>query len=266
MKPVLQMEAAGAGPDAITQASAQRSRFFSRSALLMLAMVLLSFPLSYFVPAVTGTRQFSLVYQLHGMAFFGWMVLYAWQTHLVASGQAARHREFGLAGIALSSLMLPLGILLAIAAIARRMAAGDAHPFDDTLYNVLDMCTFMLLMIASIASVTRRLDWHRRFTFGAAVCLVGPAISRWIFGPWFIEVPALPPLTDMAPNLMADLFLFALLLHDRRTLKRAHRATLIMLLILVPLHVATPLMRTSTAWRDMAPAIFNFTVSVPGRH
>jgi hypothetical protein len=44
-----------------------------------------------------------------------------------------------------------------------------------------------------------------------------------------------------------------------------HRATLIMLLVLVPLHVATPMMSISAAWRGMAPAIFNFTVSVPGR-
>lgn len=265
MKPALAMEATGAAGIATPQSRMERSRFFSRSALLMLAMVLVSFPLSYFAPAITGSRHFSLVYQLHGMAFFGWMVLYAWQTHLVASGQTARHREFGLAGIALTSLMLPLGILLAIAAIVRRMKAGDAHPFDDTLYNVLDMCTFALLMIASIASVTRRLDWHRRFTFGAAVCLVGPAISRWIFGPWFIDVPPLPPFTDMAPSLIADLFLLALLLHDRRTLGSVHRATLIMVLILVPLHVLTPIMRTTTMWREMAPAIFNFTVSVPGR-
>lgn len=263
MKPALAMEAPNANGLATPQAQTIRSRFFSRSALLMLAMVLVSFPLSYFAPAVTGSRHFSLVYQLHGLAFFGWMGLYAWQTHLIASGQTARHREFGLAGIALTSLMLPLGILLAIAAIGRRMAAGEANPFDSTLYNVLDITTFSLMMIASIASVTRRLDWHRRFTFGAAVCLVGPAISRWIFGPWFIAVPPLPPFTDMAPNLIADLFLVALLLHDRRTLKRVHPATLIILLVLVPLHVVTPMMSTTAAWREMAPAIFNFTVSVP---
>lgn len=265
MNPEQPMDVAGAAGPAMPRAQIDRPRFFSRSALLMLAMVLVSFPLSYFAPAVTGSRHFPLVYQLHGLAFFGWIGLYAWQTHLVANGQTARHREFGLAGIALSTLMLPLGILLTIAAIVRRMGGGDANPFDNALYNVFDIGSFTLLMIASIASVTRRLDWHRRFTFGAAVCLVGPAISRLISGPWFIEMPPLPPFTDMAPNLIADLFLVALLLHDRRTLKRVHPATLIMLLVLVPLHVLTPMMSTSAAWREMAPALFNLTVSVPGR-
>lgn len=132
-----------------------RTQFFARSALLMLALVLASFSFTYFWPmAVTGKR-FSLVLHLHGAVCFGWMVLYAWQTRLVASGRIARHREWGLAGIALSTLLVPLGIAIAIAGIKRRMAAGRPHPFDTTLFNVVDIGTFAILMTASIAAVTR---------------------------------------------------------------------------------------------------------------
>ena len=93
------------------------SKFFSRCALLMLAMVLLAFPFTYFAPVVSGSRHFLPVYHIHGLLFFGWIGLFAWQTHLVASGRTARHRELGLAGIAISALMVPLGVILAIEAV-----------------------------------------------------------------------------------------------------------------------------------------------------
>ncbi len=221
----------------------------------MLAMVLLAFPLSYFSPTLTGSRHFTPVYHIHGLVFFAWVGLYAWQTHLVATGRTARHRELGLAGVAISALMIPLGIILTIAAINRRIREGDAHPYDNTLYNVLDLASFAVLMIAGIVAVTRHVDWHRRFTFGAALALVGPAISRWFFGPWFIKVPAFAPLTDWAPNLTADLFFVALILHDRRTLGHIHPATRWLCLTLIPIHLLTPFAAESAWWRALAPII-----------
>lgn len=94
----------------------------------MVGLMLSAFPLSYFAPTVTGSKHFSIVHHLHGVVFFAWMGLYAWQNHLVATGRTGRHRELGLAGIAISALMLPLGVMLMIAAIRRRQLAGDPHP------------------------------------------------------------------------------------------------------------------------------------------
>lgn len=230
------------------------SKFFARCALLMLAMVLSAFPFTYFGPIVSGSQHFAPVYHIHGLLFFGWIGLYAWQTHLVATGRTARHREWGLAGIAISALMVPLGVILAIEAIQRRTAEGNQHPFDNTLYNVIDITSFAVLMIASIAAVTRHTEWHRRFTFGAAIVLVGPAISRWIFNPWFVTIPQFPPISDMAPNLIADAFLIALVVHDRRTFGRIHPATL-WLFTLVPIHVVTPFLAATDWWRGLAPFI-----------
>ena len=220
----------------------------------MLAWVIVSFPLTYFLPTVTGSQHFSPFVHIHGAAYFAWVFLYVWQTHLAAQGKIARHREFGLAGIALSALLLPLGIIMAILAIQRRMAEGNAHPFDFTAYNIVDLVTFTILMTASIAAVTRHPDWHRRLTYGAALCLVGPAISRW-----FLPIPPLPPLTDFGPNILADLFLIALALHDRRTLGRIHPASLWLIAALVPVHLLTPCFASSDIWRSTAPYLLHLT-------
>jgi hypothetical protein len=225
----------------------------------MVAMMLSAFPLSYFAPAVSGSKHFSIVHHLHGVVFFAWMGLYAWQNHLVATGRTARHRELGLAGIAVSALMIPLGVMLMVAAIRRRQLAGDAHPFDFTFYNVVDLGTFAVLVTLGIAAVTRHVDWHRRFMFGAALCLLGPAISRWFFGPWFLTIREYPPFTDWAPNLTADLFYLALIRHDRRTLGRIHPATLWLCLTLVAIHLVTPFFADSSWWRAVAPFILKLT-------
>lgn len=229
---------------------ASRDPFFARSALVMLACVLLSFPLTYYTPIVTGSRHWAPLFHIHGAAFFGWMFLYAWQTHLAATGRVALHRELGLAGIALSAIMIPLGLAAAIMAARLRLAHGDPQPFAFTLYNMIDIGLFTAMMTASIASVTRHLDWHRRFTFAAALCLVGPAISRW-----FLPFPALPPLTDFGPNILADLFLLALMVHDRRTLGRIHPATVWVTAIMVPIHLVTPIFVDSAGWKAIAPVL-----------
>jgi hypothetical protein len=216
----------------------------------MLALVMASFSFTYFWPMATGSARFPIVLHIHGAACFAWMLLYAWQTRLVATGRVARHREWGLAGIALSSLIVPLGVALAIQAARRRMTAGNPHPFDTTLFNIVDIATFALLMTAAIAAVTRHPDWHRRFTFGAALCLVGPALSRWLR-----VIPEATPWTDLLPNLAADLFLVALHAHDRRSLGHMHPASLWVIATLVPLHIATPFLITSDWWRGVGPAI-----------
>ena len=236
-----------------------RSKFFARSALVMVGLMLSAFPLSYFAPTVTGSKHFSIVHHLHGVVFFAWMGLYAWQNHLVATGRTGRHRELGLAGIAISALMLPLGVMLMIAAIRRRQLAGDPHPFDYAFYNTVDLGTFTVLVTLGIAAVTRHVDWHRRFMFGAAICLLGPAISRWFFGPWFLTVREIPPLTDWAPNLVAQLFFLALIRFDRRTLGRIHPATLWLCATLVPLNLLSPLVANSSWWRAVAPWLLRLT-------
>jgi len=51
------------------QPVARGSRFFAISASLIGALVVLSFPLSYFIPVANGSKSFSLLHHLHGPLF-----------------------------------------------------------------------------------------------------------------------------------------------------------------------------------------------------
>ena len=62
-------------------------------------------------------------------------------------------------------------------------------------------------------------------------------------------------MTDSAPNIVADLFLFLLARHDRRTLGHICPATLWIAALLVPIHLISPFLTTTDWWRNLAPVL-----------
>ncbi|HVR91063.1 MAG TPA: hypothetical protein VHG29_08235 [Novosphingobium sp.] len=230
-----------------------RTQFFARTALLMVACALSSFPFTYFMPLTTGTRPFAALHHIHAAMFFAWLGLYVWQTRLAATGRVARHRELGLLWLVVTGTMLPLGWWMALYAARARIERGEANPFVFTFYNIVDISLFGLAVIGALVTIRRNVEWHRRFMFAAALNLVGPAISRWL-----IPLGNLPRWTDFAPNILADLFLIALALHDRRQFGRVPAATLVALLVMVPLHLIEPRIATTEWWAQAAPALLKF--------
>ncbi len=235
------------------QKAARGSRFFALSAILIAVLVVLSFPITYFLPLATGSKSFTLLRHLHGLAFFAWVGLYVVQTRLVRTGNVRLHRELGIAGVALAGGMVPLGLWQAVTAAAERQARGVELPFEFSLYNLVDILIFSVAFGWAIYQATRRIEWHRRLMFIALLNLFGPAFSRVI-----ALLPIAYPWYDMLPNLVADAVLGALALHDQRVLGRVHPVTLWAALVLIPLHAVEPLVARSTWWNELAPALFGF--------
>ncbi|MDL2352165.1 MAG: hypothetical protein QFC78_04895 [Pseudomonadota bacterium] len=227
--------------------------FFAKSAILIAVLVLLSFPVTYFIPLAAGSKSFTLLRHLHGLAFFGWIGLYVVQTQLVRKGNIRLHRELGIAGVALAGAMLPLGLWQAVTSAGERQVKQMAQPFEFSLYNLADILIFSIAFGWAIYEVTRRIEWHRRLIFVAALNLFGPAFSRVI-----LRLPIPFPWSDMAPNLVADALLIALALHDRRKLGRIHPVTLWAVLVLIPFHAVEPLIARSSFWNAIAPTLFGF--------
>jgi hypothetical protein len=229
------------------------SRFFAVSAILIAGLVVLSFPVTYFIPLASGSKHFTLLRHLHGLAFFSWIALYVVQTRLVRTGNVRLHRELGMAGVALAGAMVPLGLWQAVSSAAERQAAGFDRPFENSLYNLVDITVFGIAFGWAVHAATRRIEWHRRLAFVALLNLFGPAFSRWM-----LLLPLPFPWLDMGPNIVADLLLFALAWHDRRTIGRVHPVTIGAALILIPLHAAEPFIARSLWWNAIAPGLFGF--------
>lgn len=229
---------------------ARGSPFFAVSAILIATLILLSFPMTYFFPLVTGTKTFTLLRHLHGLAFFAWVGLYVVQTRLVRTGKVRLHRELGIAGVPLAGAMLPLGLWQAVTSASERQAKGVGLPFEFSLYNVIDISVFAFACGWAVYEAQRRIEWHRRLMFVALLNLFGPAFSRWM-----LKLPLPFPWLDMSPNLIADAALLALAWHDRQRLGRIHPVTLGAALIVIPFHAIEPLIARSAAWNAIAPAL-----------
>lgn len=229
---------------------AEHNGFYARAAVLMAILVLLSFPLTYYLPVITGSRDFQLLHHVHGLACFAWIGLFAWQARLVARGQVARHRELGLAGFALTGALIMSGYWMAQRAGEIRNAQGVEYPWEVSFYNVLDISLFSILMIGSILLVTRHREWHRRLTYVAALCLVAPALTRWT-----LKLPLDNPfvLDVLAYYLVVIPFLIALALHDHRNWGSVHAATLCGIVLLLPLQLSSAWIARSDAWNRVAP-------------
>jgi hypothetical protein len=240
-------ETAGIAPAA---ARNERPQFFARMALVMAAIVVFSFPVTYYLPVATGSGKFDTLHHLHGLAFFAWFAVYVWQTQLVARGQIARHREVGLAGFALTGAMVVLGYWMAQRGAERRLGITE-HPYESTWLNITDITLFALLMIAAIVLVTRYKEWHRRFVFVAALCLVAPAATRWT-----LRLPGLDALAlDVVSYLVMYPFLIALALFDLRTLRKLHPATLMSIALLLSFQVSGAWIARSDWWNSVAPSL-----------
>jgi len=228
----------------------ERPKFFAGSALVMGVIVLLSFPLTYYWPVATGADTFQTLHHMHAIAFFAWIGLYVWQTQIIARAQIARHREIGLAGFALTGALIPLGFWVAQRAAVRRTGTME-HPYEFTWYNVIDMTMFTVMMIAAILLVTRHKEWHRRYTFVAALTLVAPAATRWT-----LKIPNIDPfILDFAAYFIIYPFLIALALFDRRTLGKFHPATLASIGFIVPLQLSSAWIARSDWWNNLAPGL-----------
>jgi hypothetical protein len=111
---------------------AKRHTFFAWSAIVMAIIVLLSFPLTYYLPLVTASKQFQVLHHVHGLAFFAWIGLYVWQTQLAMRGKMARHRELGLLGFTLTGAVILLGSWMVQRAAELRIASAVTSPYEFT--------------------------------------------------------------------------------------------------------------------------------------
>jgi hypothetical protein len=50
--------------------AAKPRHFFAWSAILMALIIVLSIPVTYFIPIATASKQFQMLHHVHGLAFF----------------------------------------------------------------------------------------------------------------------------------------------------------------------------------------------------
>jgi hypothetical protein len=216
----------------------QANRFFFRLHLLLLATVFAGFAPTFFLQPTLVRASFPTHLIVHGVLLTLWFCWVAWQVAVLRMGRPRLHRITGTAGFAIGAAVVYAGPLATMGSIERLRARGLKWTSNMSEYPALGIES------ATLEQYARGLVWGN---FGSALtfalCLAGavywrrvPAIHKRLISlasiaympPAFARISRLPYLGGedgaFIPLCMLAL-LAALVLHDRRTLGRVHRAT-----------------------------------------
>jgi len=204
-------------------------RFYARMAIACLAVGVLGFAPTYWVPLLRGTLRVAPLAHAHALFFYGWLLLLVRQSALAASGQFVRHRASGLVGIALASGMVFVGLGMAIHSLKASIADGfepAARAF--AIVPISGIALFAVLFALAIAKVHDS-DVHKRLMLVNTAGILQAAVGRWFLlalaPPRTLGVPVSPPpvFVTVMPGLAVDLLIVAGMIYDWRTRGRIHR-------------------------------------------
>jgi hypothetical protein len=208
------------------------SFFFFWMAVACFAVAVIGFAPTFWSPMAQGKLEVAPIIYLHAALFYGWTLLLMWQTWLVAAGQTARHRELGVAGVALATAMCFAGLGAAVYAMKKADAAGLG--VEGRSFSILAVSNIVLLapLVTAAICYVRKPEVHKRLMLVATVQMLPAAIARWFvlfFSPASISpqggLTGPGPVTiSILPALLADSLILVGMIHDKRTRGCVHPA------------------------------------------
>jgi hypothetical protein len=203
---------------------------------------------TYLSKVATGTFHGPAILHLHGIILFSWTCFFLIQTALVAMGRTIDHRNWGLAGIALFTLVLCTILAEAdgFGDAARRFAAVP-------LCGLPVMAAIFALAIANV----RQPEIHKRWMVLLMCGMMTPAIAR-VFLTFFVSGGAgngpPPVFVSIPPALVADLFVVVAIVRDWRALGRPHRVYVLGGSVLLATQLLTVPVAGTAAWMAVVSA------------
>lgn len=155
-----------------------RRWIYVSTSVLMVAIVGTGFWPSYFGPLFSLAVDRSAVIHLHAVVFVGWLVLFAAQAVLAATGHVRRHMQLGRLGVPYGVLVVLIGLLTTLYQYAGRIRAdGLEASLEYPTWPLIDMAIFAPFFAAAIA-YRRKPEIHKRLMIVAATTLLIAAAGR----------------------------------------------------------------------------------------
>ena len=151
--------------------------FYLGVALVLLALVAAGFTPTFFARNVSALGPLASPVLVHGIAGTVWLLLFAAQVALVATGRVVWHRRLGLAAAAAAVVFVASGVVV-IANLERSHAAEPLMWRAPHVFTNAAPLTLFALLVAAGVSQRSRAARHKRLMLLAAVVLAPPAIGR----------------------------------------------------------------------------------------
>ncbi|MDB5493556.1 MAG: hypothetical protein JWP86_893 [Phenylobacterium sp.] len=248
---------------AINPARARTGYFYVWMAGACALIAFGGFAPTYWLQLAPGTFVGPPLLHIHAVLFSAWTLLLLSQTLLAANGRLDHHRAWGLAGIALGSAMVVLGITAAIYSMKVGLAAGYGDKSRGfLLVPMTAIGLFAGFFIAAIANINRP-ETHKRLILLATISLLQAALARVFFvlatggGPGLRPGIGPPPPMAIAlvPSLLLELLIVAGVVYDWRTRGRPHPAWLAGAAIITAVVVLRGPLSTTPGWIAFAESL-----------
>jgi len=227
-------------------------RFLVGIASTCLAVSVVGFAPTYWIPLLSGTLDVPRIIHIHAVLFYTWLTIFVAQATLIATGRFERHRRVGLAGVAVATAMLFVGAGVAAMRIGVLDAAGQSAAGRAFSFIPLSGISLFAALVATAIAFGRRPDIHKRLMLVATVGLLNAPIGRlfrMVLAPGGGGADApLPIAFSILPGFTGNLIIVAAMIHDRRTNGRVHPAYWIAGGLLVATQLVRPLVASSEAW------------------
>lgn len=238
--------------------------FYAWMAVTCMAVAVLGFLPTYFMPMARGQFAAPAVLHIHAMIFFGWTVLFAAQSWLVASGRTLAHRTWGMLGVAWATAMVFIVFATVMSRIDLLSAAGHRdHALAFSWVQIGGIILFAAFFALAIVNI-RKPDVHKRLMLVGTISLLQAPIARWFkvllappVQPGAISLPPPLPFT-IPPGIVADLLVVTAIFYDWRTRGSPHPVYLIGGAIVLAFQLTVPLIGGSEVWRNIAAWIASF--------
>lgn len=213
---------------------------------------------TYWAPVAAGTFKAAPVIHIHGFLMFAWTVFFLIQTALVASGRTMDHRSWGLAGIALFTVIACAVLVGEMAVLKRDEAVGMGEA--SRRFAAVTLCAWPLMVgLFTLAIVKiRRPEVHKRLMVLLMASMMTPAIARvfitLLAPPGATAGGPPPPFVSIPPALVADLFIAVAIVRDWRTRGRPHPTYLYGGLVVVAQQLLTVPFAATSIWMSIATA------------
>lgn len=235
--------------------------FYAWMGVTIVAVALIGFMPTYFVPLLQGQFAAPPIIHIHGLIFFGWTILFASQTWLVASGRTPAHRTWGMLGVAWATAMV--FVVFATVAVRINILSAAGYRTQALAFSWIQIGGILLFAaIFTLAIVNiRKPEVHKRLILLGTIALLDAPIARWFLvflappvAPGEIAPP--PPLfITIPPALVADLLIIVAMIYDWRTRGRPHPVYLIGGALVLAYQLTRPLIGDSAVWQSIAAAI-----------
>ena len=238
----------------------RRSRFYLWLALVCAAVAIGGFMGTYWLQLPARTFRGAPLLHVHGFLCTAWVLFLISQSSLVTRGKVRSHRDWGLFGISLASVLTVVAVATAITAMNARAAAGYGEAARTFLVVPLSAIGLFAGFTAAAVANVKRPEWHRRLMIAGTLGLVEAAAARFFFlaatggGPGMRPgmFPPPPVSTGTVPGLLLELVIVAGMIRDWRVLGRIHPAWIVSLVVMTAVIFGRIALSETAAWASFA--------------